>query len=84
MGTINFGYNEIVQIDNESEFDEIYHLLRSANTIRLEDWKKEFGIILKYPLYLEYMRSAFRGDSIGFTHEIEGKKIISLDDAKRL
>jgi len=66
----NFNSNQVVRIENKEQFDEIYHVFRSAkNGIPLEKWIKEInGGYPKFPIYLEHANSLL-GSSIGFTSE---------------
>jgi hypothetical protein len=63
---MEFKNNQCVKIENESQFNEAYHLLRSAQRgIPLEQWVKSYGYP-KFPVYLEHANSVYY-DSIGFS-----------------
>lgn len=69
MKNVNFDSNQCVKIENKEQFNEIYHVFRSAkNGISLEDWIKDiYRGYPSFPIYLEHTNSVY-GSSIGFTH----------------
>lgn len=50
-----------LKIETGAQFNQIYHLLRSANSMTLEEWVKKYG----YPSFPIYLEKA--GMSYGFT-----------------
>lgn len=85
-----FNSDQVVKIENKEQFDQIYHVLRSAqNGICLEKWLEEIsGGYPKFPIYLEHSNSGF-GPSIGFTSEPKNTwtkreyEVLSFDQACR-
>lgn len=86
MKEINFNHNEVVKIINKEQFNEIYHVLRSAkNGVSLEKWLKEYGGYPEFPIYLQYANSGYN-ESIGYCKDREidllqmGYKILLFDE----
>ncbi len=85
MKTPTFNSNQVVKIENEGQFNEIYHVLRSAqNGISLEKWLDERGYP-ELPMYLEHFNSVY--SSIGITYSTwstftdEEYEVLSFDEA---
>lgn len=68
--TPRFNESQCVKIENKEQFDEIYHVLRSAQRgISLQEWLRDiYKNYPKFPIYLEHCNSTFSGHSIGFTY----------------
>lgn len=86
MKTPTFNSKQVVKIENEEQFNEIYHVLRSAqNGISLDEWLDTRGYP-ELPLYLEHSNSVFRS-SIGITYYTRSLwtdkeyDIVSFEDA---
>ena len=87
MKTPKFNDNQCVKIENKEQFDEIYHLMKSAELgISLEDWLKKYSYPL-FPIYLCYANSVTRGKFIGYNRNPknvwtgEDYEILSLEEA---
>lgn len=86
MKTPTFNSKQVVKIENEEQFNEIYHVLRSAqNGISLEEWLDTRGYP-EFPLYLEHFNSVYK-NSIGITYSTwstftdEEYEVLSFEDA---
>ena len=60
---------QCVLIENELQFKEYYHLMRSAkNGVKYEDWARTYGVP-DFPLYLGWDIHPTKGKSLGMTNE---------------
>ena len=83
-----FHSGQVVKIENKEQFNEIYHLLRSAQSgVPLEEWINEIaGGYPEFPIYLEHFNSVFHS-SIGFifnpvnSYTNQPYEVLSIEEA---